>query len=88
MVWCGVLPNYKWPAELVCAKQHNTPQHNAKGRFGATPIICLVLDDEYGAQMRTVAEEVKARHAEVTELYVLWGACAAMSVPTARAQFQ
>lgn len=36
-----------------------------EGRFGATPIICLVLDDEYAMQMRTVAEEVKARHAEV-----------------------
>jgi len=36
-----------------------------EGQFGATPIICLVLDDEYAMQMRTVAEEVKARHAEV-----------------------
>jgi glucosamine--fructose-6-phosphate aminotransferase (isomerizing) len=31
----------------------------------ATPIIMLVLDDEYSAQMRCAAEEVKARGAEV-----------------------
>uniref|UniRef100_A0A7S2R8P1 Glutamine--fructose-6-phosphate aminotransferase [isomerizing] n=1 Tax=Rhizochromulina marina TaxID=1034831 RepID=A0A7S2R8P1_9STRA len=34
------------------------------GKRGATPIICLILDDEYAQQMRIVAEEVKARGAE------------------------
>merc|ERR1711988_516626 len=36
-----------------------------EGKDGATPIICLILDDEYAQQMRIVAEEVKARNAEV-----------------------
>ena len=31
----------------------------------ATPIIMLILDDEYSAQMRCAAEEVLARGAEV-----------------------
>ncbi|KAH8097938.1 glutamine-fructose-6-phosphate transaminase [Aureococcus anophagefferens] len=30
-----------------------------------TPIIMLILDDEHAAMMRTAAEEVKARHADV-----------------------
>jgi len=34
------------------------------GARGATPIICMILDDEYAQQMRIVAEEVKARGAE------------------------
>lgn len=36
-----------------------------EGAHGATPIICLILDDENSNHMRTVAEEVKARNAEV-----------------------
>ena len=35
------------------------------GAFGATPIILLILDDEHAHHMRTCAEEVKARGAEV-----------------------
>jgi len=35
------------------------------GKNGATPIILFVLDDEFSAQMRCCAEEVKARGAEV-----------------------
>ena len=35
------------------------------GRDGATPIIMLILDDEYSAQMRCAAEEVLARGADV-----------------------
>ena len=30
-----------------------------------TPIVMLILDDEHAAMMRTAAEEVKARHADV-----------------------
>lgn len=36
-----------------------------KGKFGATPIIMLILDDQHAHHMRTAAEEVKARGAEV-----------------------
>ena len=36
-----------------------------EGKFGATPIICLILDDEHAQHMRTAAEEVKARGAEL-----------------------
>jgi glucosamine--fructose-6-phosphate aminotransferase (isomerizing) len=35
------------------------------GAFGATPIILLILDDEHAHHMRTCAEEVKARGAEI-----------------------
>ncbi len=28
------------------------------GKFGATPVICIVLDDEHASLMRIVAEEV------------------------------
>jgi len=35
------------------------------GQFGATPVICIILDDDHAALMRTVAEEVKARGAKV-----------------------
>lgn len=38
------------------------------GRFGATPIILIILDDEHKHTMRTAAEEVKARGAE---LYII-----------------
>lgn len=35
------------------------------GKFGATPIIMFILDDQHAHQMRTAAEEVKARGAEL-----------------------
>jgi len=35
------------------------------GKYGATPIIMLILDDEHANHMRTAAEEVKARGAEL-----------------------
>ena len=36
-----------------------------EGKFGKTPIICIVLDDEHAQHMRTAAHEVKARGAEL-----------------------
>eukprot|EP00607_Mallomonas_marina_P005476 CAMPEP_0182426832 /NCGR_PEP_ID=MMETSP1167-20130531/13346_1 /TAXON_ID=2988 /ORGANISM="Mallomonas Sp, Strain CCMP3275" /LENGTH=635 /DNA_ID=CAMNT_0024608549 /DNA_START=167 /DNA_END=2074 /DNA_ORIENTATION=+ len=36
-----------------------------KGKNGSTPVIVLILDDEHAANMRTTAEEVKARGARV-----------------------
>lgn len=36
-----------------------------KGKFGATPIILIILDDHHAHHMRTAAEEVKARGAEL-----------------------
>ena len=38
---------------------------NETGKFGATPIIMLILDDNHAQHMRTAAEEVKARGAEL-----------------------
>mmetsp|Transcript_62183 Transcript_62183/g.92217 ORF Transcript_62183/g.92217 Transcript_62183/m.92217 type:complete len:709 (+) Transcript_62183:254-2380(+) len=35
------------------------------GKFGATPIIMIILDDNHSQHMRTAAEEVKARGAEL-----------------------
>jgi len=35
------------------------------GKFGHTLIIMLILDDEHAHHMRTAAEEVKARGAEI-----------------------
>jgi len=35
------------------------------GKFGATPIIMIILDDNHAHHMRTAAEEVRARGAEV-----------------------
>lgn len=35
------------------------------GREGATPVIVIILDDDHAMQMRTAAEEVKARGAQV-----------------------
>jgi glucosamine--fructose-6-phosphate aminotransferase (isomerizing) len=35
------------------------------GKFGATPIIMIILDDQHAHHMRTAAEEVKARGAEL-----------------------
>lgn len=36
-----------------------------KGTFGSTPIILLIFDDEHANHMRTAAEEVKARGADL-----------------------
>jgi len=36
-----------------------------EGREGRTPVIMCILDDEHAAHMRTAAEEVKARGAQV-----------------------
>ncbi|GMH58239.1 hypothetical protein TL16_g02564, partial [Triparma laevis f. inornata] len=38
---------------------------NETGKFGATPIILIILDDEHQHHMRTAAEEVKSRGAQV-----------------------
>eukprot|EP00555_Chaetoceros_dichaeta_P005353 CAMPEP_0198269930 /NCGR_PEP_ID=MMETSP1447-20131203/43181_1 /TAXON_ID=420782 /ORGANISM="Chaetoceros dichaeta, Strain CCMP1751" /LENGTH=722 /DNA_ID=CAMNT_0043961725 /DNA_START=72 /DNA_END=2243 /DNA_ORIENTATION=+ len=38
---------------------------NSTGKFGATPIILLILDDEHAKHMRIAAEEVKARGADI-----------------------
>jgi glutamine---fructose-6-phosphate transaminase (isomerizing) len=35
------------------------------GKFGATPIIMFILDDQHAHHMRTAAEEVRARGAEL-----------------------
>lgn len=35
------------------------------GKFGATPIIMIILDDHHAQHMRTAAEEVKARGAQL-----------------------
>ena len=35
------------------------------GKFGQTPVVCIILDDEHSNIMRTCAEEVKARGAKV-----------------------
>jgi len=37
----------------------------ANGKFGATPIIMFILDDQHAHHMRSAAEEVKARGAEL-----------------------
>lgn len=36
-----------------------------EGKFGATPVIMLILDDQHAHHMRTAAEEVRARGAQV-----------------------
>ena len=41
------------------------------GKFGATPVICIILDDEHAALMRTVAEEVCAYIHIYTRWYIL-----------------
>ena len=38
---------------------------DSSGKFGATPIIMFILDDQHAHHMRTAAEEVKARGAEL-----------------------
>ena len=40
-------------------------ESNENGKLGATPIIMLILDDCHAHHMRTAAEEVKARGADV-----------------------
>lgn len=35
------------------------------GKFGATPIVMIILDDQHAHHMRTAAEEVRARGADV-----------------------
>jgi glucosamine--fructose-6-phosphate aminotransferase (isomerizing) len=40
-------------------------ESNENGKQGATPIIMLILDDNHAHHMRTAAEEVKARGADV-----------------------
>jgi len=40
-------------------------ESDENGKFGATPIIMLIFDDEHAHHMRTAAEEVKARGADV-----------------------
>lgn len=35
------------------------------GKFGSTPIILLIFDDQHAHHMRTAAEEVKARGADL-----------------------
>ncbi len=40
-------------------------EDDANGKFGATPIIMIILDDNYAHHMRTAAEEVKARGAQL-----------------------
>jgi len=39
-----------------------------EGKFGQTPVVCIILDDKHAHHMRTCAEEVKARGAK---LYVI-----------------
>ncbi|TMW63845.1 hypothetical protein Poli38472_002786 [Pythium oligandrum] len=38
-------------------------ENDKDGKFGATPIILIVLDDEHAQHMKTAAEEVRARGA-------------------------
>lgn len=40
-------------------------EDDVTGKFGATPIIMLILDDQHAHHMRTAAEEVKARGAKL-----------------------
>lgn len=40
-------------------------ENEQTGKHGATPIIMLVLDDNHAHHMRTAAEEVKARGADL-----------------------
>ena len=40
-------------------------ESDENGKFGATPIIMIILDDNHAAHMRTAAEEVKARGAQL-----------------------
>lgn len=40
-------------------------ESDESGKYGATPIIMLILDDQHAQHMRTAAEEVKARGANL-----------------------
>merc|ERR1712172_153719 len=40
-------------------------ESDENGKLGATPIIMLIFDDDHAHHMRTAAEEVKARGADV-----------------------
>ena len=40
-------------------------ENDETGKFGATPIILIILDDHHAHHMRTAAEEVKARGADL-----------------------
>lgn len=40
-------------------------ENDQTGKFGATPIIMIILDDNHAHHMRTAAEEVKARGAKL-----------------------
>lgn len=40
-------------------------ENDLTGKFGATPIVMLILDDQHAHHMRTAAEEVKARGADL-----------------------
>lgn len=40
-------------------------ENDKTGKFGATPIIMIILDDNHAHHMRTAAEEVKARGAKL-----------------------
>ena len=40
-------------------------ENDENGKNGATPIIMLIFDDDHAHHMRTAAEEVKARGADV-----------------------
>jgi len=42
-----------------------TGREGKEGKFGQTPVITIILDDDHAAHMRTAAEEVKARGARV-----------------------
>jgi len=53
---------------ISCTPPHTGPFaliEDETGKFGATPIIMIILDDEHKHLMRTAAEEVRARGAEV-----------------------
>lgn len=40
-------------------------ENDENGKFGATPIIMIILDDNHAHHMITAAEEVKARGAKL-----------------------
>ncbi len=40
-------------------------ESDENGNLGATPIIMLIFDDDHAHHMRTAAEEVKARGADI-----------------------
>merc|ERR1712174_54430 len=54
-------------------------ENDENGKLGATPIIMLILDDNHAHHMRTAAEEVKARGADV----IIIPSCGPMTALTA-----